>query len=97
MNMSGSASYRKSAVSAARLHLQRMSCGLQSIKTRQRRRLMNLTDRLAKINANRMQLQARIQRKSLRHESISYDQAKLIRETVKAIKAEMKLEKERAA
>lgn len=55
---------------------------------------MTLSDRLVKINANRMRLQARIQRKSLRHESISYDQAKLIRETVKAIKAEMKLEKE---
>jgi hypothetical protein len=73
-----------------------MSCGLQSIKPRQRHRLMNLTDRLAKINANRMQLKARIQRKSLRHESISYDQAKLIRETVKAIKLEMKLQRSAA-
>lgn len=58
---------------------------------------MTLSDRLAKIRANRAVLQARIQRKSGRHQSVSFDQAKLVRETVRQIKAEMKLEKKGAA
>jgi hypothetical protein len=58
---------------------------------------MNLSDRLAKIRANRAVLQARIQRKSGRHQSVSFDQAKLVRETVRQIKTEMKLEKKGAA
>jgi hypothetical protein len=54
---------------------------------------MTLTERLAKIRANRVALQSRIKRKSGRHESISYEQAKLVRETVKQIKLETKMEK----
>jgi hypothetical protein len=55
---------------------------------------MSLTDRLTKIRAMRSTLQTRIQRKSGRHESVSYDYAKLVRETTKQIKTEMKLEKQ---
>jgi hypothetical protein len=57
---------------------------------------MNLSDRLAKIRANRAMLQARIQRKSGRHQSVSFDQAKLVRETVRQLKLEKKMEKESA-
>lgn len=57
---------------------------------------MTLTERLAKINATRATLRRRIALKSGRRQSVSYDQAKLVRETLQAMKIETKIEKERA-
>jgi hypothetical protein len=58
---------------------------------------MTPTARLARINAlndSCTRLQERIERRRLRRESISYDQAKLVRERMKQIRAEIRLEKE---
>lgn len=56
---------------------------------------MTLTERINKLRANRAMLQQRIARKSGRHQSVSFDQAKLVRETLKQLRAEMKMEKAR--
>lgn len=57
---------------------------------------MTLTDRLNKLRANRAKTQARIRQKSGRHQSVSFDQAKLVRETLQQLKLEMKIDKESA-
>ena len=58
---------------------------------------MTLTDRLTRINANRAILQARIDRKRLRREAISYDHAALVRETLAEIRLKIRLEKKGVA
>lgn len=54
---------------------------------------MTLTERLTKINATRTRLRANIDRRASRRQSISYEHARLVRETTMAIKTEMKLQK----
>jgi hypothetical protein len=58
---------------------------------------MTLTERLEKINAARAKSKARIALRSGRRQSVSYEVAKLMRETLQALKLENKIDKGKAA
>jgi hypothetical protein len=59
--------------------------------------VISLTERLEKLNKARAASKARIALRSGRHQSISYELAKLTRDTTLAMKLELKLEKRSVA